>query len=433
MKRFALFALFTLSAACASTGTPPPVSAEGAIARARPAALRQQALDLFAAAAQPEQGLSIDIDLDALRARGILPSDPKIPGGYSFVQMIAPWVGELTTAKSEWVRPLSEMLVYATLLDRTAPFPEIKRLGLYVPGEDLFDMAPGALLAQGVLLLGVEADAVSARSLLENYAALIRAARPALAEIIATPEAQQVRAPAVELLGDSLCVSEGTATAPLACLLGGEGVYALGAPAALAALQARVTSPAALPEALRFAHLAFADAAIGRLSIEATGSADLFLTVVFDAPTEEASQQLAQMANLILARRAQAQREFEMATALALQNAQRSIAEDGQAPARFKEVASGLTVGALFDPDGAGLMNPDNVALIQDGTRLTLEARVPAAFLDRNIITMRNLNSFELTLYSGLAGLALIAVDFAASNSPAAADEEVRPDEEVGD
>ncbi len=429
MKRFALFALSTLSAACASTGashTAAPAS-EVAIARAAPAPLRQQALDLFAAASQPEQGLAIDLDLDAMRARGLLPSDPEIPGGASFVQMLAPFMGELTALKSEWARPLSKMLVYATLIDRAAPFPAIKRLGLHVAGEDLFEMDMSALFAQSVLLIGVEADAFSAKALLENYAALARAARPEVAELIAGFGAE-ARAPEVAIQGEALCVVEGQqAREPIACLLGGEGVYALGAPAAIAALQARVAAPAAVPSELRFARIAFADGEIGRLAIEVAGSADLLLTIALDAPTVAASQQFAQMANLILARRQQARREFEMATALALQNAQRSIAEDGQAPVQFKEVAAGLTVEAVFDPHGTGLMNPDNESLTQVGTLLTFSARVPAAQLDRNLIAMRNMSALELSFYSGLVGLAVVAAQLSTDSSGAAALDE--PDE----
>lgn len=406
MKRFALFALLSLSAACASTGTPHVATpSEVTIARATPSPLRQQALDLFAAAAEPEQGLSLSIDLDAMRARGILPSEEEIPGGYTFVQMLAPFVGELTTFKSEWTKPLSQMLVHATLLDRAAPFPKIKRLGVYVPGEELLDVALDELLLSGVLLLGVDSDAVSAQALLENYAALIRAARPAIAATAIGIE----RVPEVALQSDSLCLVEGVDKVPVACLLSGDGVYALGSPAALASLQARATAPAASDGELQFAHAVFADSKIGRLTIRSAGATDLRLTIALDSPTEEASQQLAQVANLVLARRQQAQREFEMATALALQNAQHSIAQDSQAPARLREVASALTVEALFDPHGTDLMNPDNVVLAQAGKQLTLGLRLPAAYLDRNIVTMRNMNALELSLYSGLSGLALIA------------------------
>lgn len=413
MKRFALLALFPLSIACASTGTSRAPSAQVppaqvAIARATPSPLPRQALDLFAAAAHPDQGLSISVDLDALRARGILPSGEEIPGGYTFVQFIAPFVSELTTFKSEWTKPLSELIVFASLLDRAVPFPEIKRLGVYVPGEDLLNAQIGELLHGSVVLLGIDADAVSARALLENYAALIRAARPALAAV----DAGDGGLPEVALQSDSLCVVEGEDRAPKACLLGGDGVYALGSPAAIASLKARVTPPTVGDGELQFAQMVFADAKIGRLTFRSAGTDDLTLTIALESPTEEASLQFAQVANLLLARRQQAQREFEMATAIALQNAQQSIAQDAQAPAPLRAMTAGLTVETLFDPHGTDLMNPDNVTLAQTGKLLTFGLRLPAAYVDRSIVTMRNMSAFEFSLYSGLSGLALTVTHF---------------------
>ena len=138
MKRIALTALFALATACASAPVTPPTSdtATGvdstgvSIARQTTTPLRQQALDLFAAASEAERGVSFSLDLDALRARGILSNDPKIAGGYTLVQALAPLVGELTIFKSEWTRPLSELLVHASVVDRAVPFPKVKRLGL---------------------------------------------------------------------------------------------------------------------------------------------------------------------------------------------------------------------------------------------------------------------------------------------------------------
>lgn len=443
MKRIALTALFALTTACASAPVTPPTSdtATGvdstgvSIARQTTTPLRQQALDLFAAASEAERGVSFSLDLDALRARGILSNDPKIAGGYTLVQALAPLVGELTIFKSEWTRPLSELLVHASVVDRAVPFPKVKRLGLYVPRVAPLSASTRVadVARQSALLVGVEADAAAVRAILSSYAAIVRASRPSVSSAIG----ERGPVPEVALVDGSLCVLEGDDRAPLACLFGGDGVYVLGTPQVLDALKSRGAASDSTrgggtntPDAtgntpIQFFSLAYADDKVGRVFARAFGDDDLTLTIALDSPTEAISQQFAQVAHLFLARRQQAQREFSVATAMALQNVQAAIGQDAQAPEDLRAAVSQLTVDAIFDPYGTGLMNPDNVALTQDGKVLTLTARLPAAHVDHHIVTWRNMSAFEFSLYSGLPR-ALLALfkprDTAPDTAPASPD-----------
>ena len=439
MKRIALTALIALTTACASAPVTPPTTTDtvpGAIiARQTTTPLRQQALDLFAAASEAERGVSFSLDLDALRARGILSNDPKIAGGYTLVQALAPFVGELTTFKSEWTRPLSELLVHASIVDRAVPFPRIKRLGLYVPRVAPLSASTRVadVARQSALLIGVEADAAAVQAILSSYAAIVRASRPTVSSAIG----ERGPVPEVALVDGALCVLEGDDRAPLACLLGGDGVYVLGTPQVLDALKSRGAASDSTrgggtdtPDAtgntpIQFFSLAYADDKVGRVLVRASGSDDVTLTIALDSPTEATSQQFAQVAHLFLARRQQAQREFAVATAMALQNVQESLRQDAQAPEDLRATVSRLTADAIFDPYNTGLMNPDNVALTQSGKVLTLTARLPAAHVDHHIVTWRNMSAFEFSLYMGLprAFLALFNPrDRAPQKAPASPD-----------
>lgn len=391
MQRLALLMLAVFTTACASAVSTQVINANPSIAGPTALPLRKPAQDLFAAAAQPRpMGISLSIDFDAMRSRGLIPTKEELPGGYTLVQSIAPFIGELTIVSSEWTKPLSEALVFATLIDRAIPFPQIKRLGFFVQGEQIFDMDFDEVLQKSVLLLGVDTDQVEAKKLLESYAAIVRAARPSLAEIMVAADMELDSADIV-MQGDSLCAIEAAGKAPLACLLGGDGVYALGSPAAIESLAAQAAAGTNVAPGPHFARTLLMFEESMRMEILMNGEADLDVAISLDVPDdEETGQEIVQMANMFMARRQQARREFDMSTALALQNVQHALAQDPKAPAHLKEVAAGLTLDTIYDPYGTGLMNPDNVTLTQVGSQFVLKIHFPDAYVNHAIITSRN-------------------------------------------
>ncbi|MDR0965918.1 MAG: hypothetical protein LBM75_05375 [Myxococcales bacterium] len=394
MKRLVLFTLLALTTACASTtGTSsssssalcPPSSIGGPVGTP----LAKPALDLFAAAAQLTQpGITLSIDLDALTERGLRKAPMDLQGGYTLVQTIAPFTRELAMLSSSLIKPLSETLVYATLLDRRIPASRIKRLGFFFQGEDFDDLDFDEIVKKGVLLLGLDMGSAEAQALLADYAAIARAAQPALDEILIAEDETPV-AFVLAPQGDALCAIDQESKEAVACLLGSEGIYALGSPSLIEVLKARVPAAASVPQPPHFVRFSILDPGAPRIELIVDGKTDLDVSVSIEAPDEESAEQVAMASTLFLSSRDQAKREFDMATALSLQNAQRAIASDEKASASLKALASGLTLESIYDPYATGLISPDPLTLTQRGNHFLLKLHLPAAYVDHLIVTGR--------------------------------------------
>lgn len=382
--------------------------------------LKASAAQMFDAIGKPmENGFGLDVDLDALVRRGIVEDRAEMEGGYSLVQLLAPFVGDATMVKSSLAKPAAELLVYASLVDRTLPFHDVKRLGLWAPldGEEaeVKDM-----LQKGVLIIGTEATQVDNKVLLETAATMIRLGAAALSDEKKEGEADaaggdSAKTPYV-MKGDKLCTVVEDEK-PALCIYGGDGVIAGGYENSLDQLLAM--SSAAAAEAAQPGETAGIQVAprpgFGGLWVSVKEKGTLVLTtadesngdatvkVVAHANNPMAAAQVAPIIEMGLMQRLQSRREFDMATSVALQNARKTLEADADAPAALKEVAASMTLESITDPYSVGIMDPDNVKFSKDGDDLVLTLKAPAGYVDHLAITARNMGTLKRRLVIGLA------------------------------
>ena len=425
MKRIGI-ALSLMSAAaltaagCASTSANLQKD-EDVLAPANVAPLSAQAADLFAAASDPEKGIAVTIDLDAMRKRGLADNVPQKEGGYTLVQLLAPFVREITSVSTDMAKPLAEGLVYASLLDRAIPLPVVKRAGFYLPVDVTGDMTLDEALQEAAILLGVDSSEIDAKTLLADISTALHL-KDALfssnsSEGAASEEAgggegaeNKETKMSFSLEDGMLCAVRGEPASKM-CILGGEGVYAVGKSEVLSALRSAEKKPAG--DRTEFAHIYFAAPSIGSILLSSTEDADgsLPVTITYEAADREMVQKIAPMAAMALEQRRQAQSEFDMELAMALQNLQKAVAEDGSASERMKKAAADMTLKSITDPYEVGFGGPDAIKFTSEGTHVELSFRIPGGFIDHLSITSYNWrNSLKGQLVSGLmAGAAKAA------------------------
>ncbi len=393
------------------------------------------ATDLFAAATDPEKGIAVTFDLDAMRKRGLADNVPQKPGGYTFVQLLAPFVGEATSISSELAKPLAEGLVYASLLDRAIPLPVVKRAGFYLPVDVTGDISFEDSMKEAIILLGVDSSELDAKSLLADVSTAIH-----LKDVVFSSDDSEKTADAADDSGNAgeeeagdervikqkkdggmsfaledgmLCATRKDASSKM-CILGGDGVYAIGKAESLAALRSGEKKPAA--SQTEFAHIYFAAPEIGSILLTSSEDADgsLPVTITFEAADEETAQKIAPLAVMGMTRRGQALSEFEMELAMALQNLQKAVADDASASERMKKAAADMTIKSITDPYDVGFGKPDAVKVVSEGKHLELSLRIPGAYIDRLSITSYNWrNSLKGQIVSGLAAGAAKAFEMA--------------------
>jgi hypothetical protein len=344
-RRFLPLALILLQVSCAHVPPPSPLSNDAA--------------RFFARADSDDNAGSAILDLDALRALGFLKPAPQ--GQHSVWSDLVAYT--LPTVAGEFRNQpegpiLARTAVLFALFREWDDWPRVQKVGVILPASD----DPEASAERLVAMIAVEGPPSTGDMLLRAIAAADRAA--------GTPD--------LEPLDGNLCLPPDRQKERW-CVRAGDGYLAVGSPTGLAGLPALLqethTRPVA-PAILRV-RLNLPTLGKGYLVIEPRDGVQL--RAAFASHESDVAALVKQKADEIVAQ-LEARHDAQQALmAPILEQAQRGLAHDAQAPASLKAAARRLTIDGLLDPEGTWAAIRKSITVARNGNLVTAEAVVPAA------------------------------------------------------
>lgn len=346
--------LLSALVACASTQTP---RAKEPKWPARP--LSKEAAVSFERLTVPQMGGVATIDLDGLRARGVISADFAMDDLIDTVSWgLAMVVGD-DKMKEKELDAFAGALVWMGVLKRWDAWPSVQRLGIRYEVIPHLTEAP---THDFVLLYATDSSAAHNRELIEGFAAIERASGLGFAS----------------MKDGSLCALVPDSTFEL-CMTAGDGWMIAGTPSGIAAHQARKEMVPASP------HLLAVDARMlgaGAGTITVSGQTDLDLAVKAELADPRQAQQAEQAVTALLAQWDLRQERARKVVAPRLQALQTVVDADQAAPARLKTATHALTVEELVSTPLTTRFR-QSVNMTREGGRIDARATLPAEAIDR--------------------------------------------------
>jgi Tfp pilus assembly protein PilE len=323
--------------------------------------LTPEAAGLFARADEPGPGSSLVVDLEAMRAAGLLPKSAEKSGSV-LLEMVSQALPALAVeAKSDPAGPrMMRAAVLVAFLRDWDGWATVQRYGIISRGDPT-GQDPLAIADNVLVAAATRGDQKQNQELLRGLAALDRASQE----------------PRLTWQGENLCVVAAGMPAAV-CAKAGEGYIAIATASALGKLPpAGTVQPSTALVRLR---ADVPDQGKGELLVEAKDGLRLAVSVHTDDVQFTAKAEKELQAALVKWDASSAATRTAMAPVLT--QTQGALAADAEAPASLKKAAAAVTLDTLLDRRGHMADLRKSVKVTRAGGDLSAEATLSRGYLD---------------------------------------------------